>query len=208
MADKASLCCTRCLIDLPFLYSDSWDHDCFNGMIAHLHTNSAITLMFGHRRSLQMPVFVIETPALHIWIDLRAFSCVVSHITLVRLSTVSEGTCCIVWIAFVRLLCSSLPDIENDIVESTCRCAAWSMFDTCWLLPSLRRIFLTSITASNIRESISLDEEFAFPVASENKGGFTQPLDEFQKYSRHLANSKGQKLLPSEFARSKADLNY
>ena len=32
-----------------------------------------------------------------------------------------------------------------------------------------------------------------------------QPLDEFQKYSTHLANSKGQKLLSSEFARSKAD---
>ena len=32
-----------------------------------------------------------------------------------------------------------------------------------------------------------------------------QPLDEFQKHPMHLANSKGQKLLPSEFARSKAD---
>ena len=31
---------------------------------------------------------------------------------------------------------------------------------------------------------------------------YHQPLDEFQKYPTHLANPKGQKLLPSEFARS------
>ena len=39
-------------------------------------------------------------------------------------------------------------------------------------------------------------------------GLYNPPLDEFQKYPTYLANSKGQKLLPSEFARSKADLNY
>ena len=37
------------------------------------------------------------------------------------------------------------------------------------------------------------------------QNGVYQSLDEFQMYPTHLANSKGQKVLPSEFARSKAD---
>ena len=40
-------------------------------------------------------------------------------------------------------------------------------------------------------------------------GRFTegwQPLDEFQKHPTHFPNFKGQKLLPTEFARSKAEI--